>query len=439
MQQQAPTVTADQRRGWSLSDFLLGEIIGEGRYGRVVHGIMKRRRGAPNTPTATPDTDTSSSLFCNIQRPPLKRQSNAGENITPSRHVAIKIMDKTTLIRLKKTQAALRERKILSSLSALSDDHGQRAKCTNEAADCSSKSNSNAVGFVPRLLMSFVDTHSLYIVTELGDGGTLADLVQFHHHTKKSETESRNIETADCNYFRYLSAELLCALEFLHCQGYVHRDLKPCNILVLSNGHCQLADFGSAINVHQLENEGRQKDRSCIINNDFVGTADWVAPETLRGNTGGKGCDPFSGPKPHALDLWSYGCIIHYLFAARSPFHAASDHLALLSVLDSEHIKIDDDVPSDAEHITKSLLKHDAAERLGYRDILIVEKQFTWWKYVSIRKQDYFSTVDWSGIDDGSTSPPGVPPRPAWVERYNNGETALKDGALVHDSLEWMS
>ena len=43
----------------------------------------------------------------------------------------------------------------------------------------------------------------------------------------------------------FYMAELVCALKFMHRKGYVHRDIKPGNILLGADGHIMLGDFGS--------------------------------------------------------------------------------------------------------------------------------------------------------------------------------------------------
>mmetsp|Transcript_10783 Transcript_10783/g.21875 ORF Transcript_10783/g.21875 Transcript_10783/m.21875 type:complete len:415 (+) Transcript_10783:813-2057(+) len=407
-------------RHWSIADFSLGEVLGEGRYGRVVHAVVKQ----PNNDERQAQSEVQSS-------PSLKSRPTIKDH--PARHVAIKIMDKTYLARTKQTEAALRERKILTALTTESLQH---------AGDC------EPMLFVPRLLMSFVDPVSFFIVTEVCDGGSLTDLVRHIReggddtlHCQRDEHEENKWD----QYLRYISAQLLRGIEFLHFRGCViHRDLKPDHILLLSNGHVRIVDFGSAIHLEEANTAAAEED-----DNVFVGTADYVAPEILRGCSAGKGSASDVRWQSPALDIWSYGCIIHYMFAFRSPFHASSDFLAMVAVLahsdGSIPMEVDPRLPADAKDLVERLLVNEP-KRLGYSDR---EEQQKSDKsddddierhYKSIWEHKYFAECKKWGLDEGEAPhAPRSPPTPSWVELYENGTTQLKDGATIDNDLEWHS
>ncbi|KAG1712145.1 Serine/threonine-protein kinase greatwall [Nymphon striatum] len=85
--------------------------------------------------------------------------------------------------------------------------------------------------FVVHLFYSLQSHHNIYLVMEYLIGGDLKSLLQI------------------CGYFDehmavFYTAEIICALEYLHRINIIHRDLKPDNMLVADNGHLKLTDFG---------------------------------------------------------------------------------------------------------------------------------------------------------------------------------------------------
>lgn len=88
---------------------------------------------------------------------------------------------------------------------------------------------------------------------------------ELFHHLKKDVrfTEDRS---------KFYMAELVLALEYLHQQGVVYRDVKPENILIDSEGHIRLTDFGLS-KAGLLEQGG--------MTESFCGTTEYLAPEII--------------------------------------------------------------------------------------------------------------------------------------------------------------
>lgn len=110
----------------------------------------------------------------------------------------------------------------------------------------------------------FQDELNLYLVMDYYCGGDLLTLL--------SKFEDRLPE----DMAKFYIAEMVLAIDSIHKLGYVHRDIKPDNVLLDANGHIRLADFGSCL---KLNEDGM------VQSNVAVGTPDYISPEILRVST----------------------------------------------------------------------------------------------------------------------------------------------------------
>ena len=91
--------------------------------------------------------------------------------------------------------------------------------------------------FLPKLHFCFQDQTFLYLVMDYCPGGDLLTLMSRYDNALSEDMA------------RFYMAELVLAVEAVHALGYIHRDIKPDNVLLSRSGHICLTDFGSCVYV----------------------------------------------------------------------------------------------------------------------------------------------------------------------------------------------
>lgn len=113
--------------------------------------------------------------------------------------------------------------------------------------------------WIVRLCYAFQDYHFLYYVMEYLPGGDLVSLMDKF--------------TFNEEWVRFYTAELIMAVDVIHTMGYLHRDIKPDNMLLDHTGHIKLVDFGTCA---AYDENGLVKTKTA------VGTPDYISPEVCN-------------------------------------------------------------------------------------------------------------------------------------------------------------
>ena len=232
--------------------------------------------------------------------------------------------------------------------------------------------------WIIELKASFQEDDYLYLVMEYLPGGDLMALL-----IKK--------DILNENEAKFYISELILAIESIHKLDCIHRDIKPDNILIDSNGHIKLSDFGLAkVSEKIFEN---QKDESFNINKlshkknySCVGTAYYVAPEVLNK----KGYN-------QNIDWWSVGVIFFEMLVGYAPFCSKETTEVCYKILHWEkYLEIPKKVKisKEAEDLIRKLI-NNSNERLGKNGV------------DEIKKHPFFNDIDWDNIKN--LKPPFIP------------------------------
>ncbi|KAM6273234.1 serine/threonine-protein kinase MARK1-like [Spheniscus humboldti] len=194
---------------------------------------------------------------------------------------------------------------------------------------------------VVRLYETLETDNSYYMVMELCLGGDLLDRI-----CDKKRLAEREV--------RRYTRQILSAVEHLHCQGIVHRDLKIENFLLDENNNIKIVDFG-------LSNTAKFEGLSQELLHTQCGSPAYAAPELLAHRK--------YGPK---VDVWSIGVSMFAMLTGTLPFTVEPFNIKQLhqKMLIGEISPIPSDISPGAVHFMQSLLEPDPAKRPGVREAI---------------------------------------------------------------------
>lgn len=217
--------------------------------------------------------------------------------------------------------------KILKDEYLANDEFRRRFKNESKAIAVLSHPN-----IVKVLDVSFGDRLQ-YIVMEYVEGITLKEYIQ----------QQGCIRIREALYF---VMQILRALQHAHDKGIVHRDIKPQNIMLISNGTIKVTDFGIAM---------FSRDETKTMTEDAIGSVHYISPEQAKGSL----TDAKS-------DIYSVGVVLYEMLTGCLPFqseNAVSVALMQLQQQPKSPREINPDIPIGLEQIVMRAMQKNTADR----------------------------------------------------------------------------
>jgi len=172
-----------------------------------------------------------------------------------------------------------------------------------------------------------------FIVMEYIDGITLKEYIDQQHVLRWKEAV-------------HFTVQILRALQHAHDKGIVHRDIKPHNIMLLSDGTIKVADFGIA----RFARSEQQ-----TITDRAIGSVHYISPEQAKGDV-----------TDEKSDIYSVGVMLYEMLTGRLPFQAdtpISVALQQIQNIPPRPREINPDIPEGLEEITIRAMQKDPAQR----------------------------------------------------------------------------
>lgn len=184
------------------------------------------------------------------------------------------------------------------------------------------------------------DMRYIYFVMEFANGGDLFSKLQ------------KGLLFSEQQIQLYM-AEIALAVDYLHSNNVIYRDMKAENVLIDSHGHLKLTDFGLSKYTEPVDGNLRAY--------TLCGTPEYLAPEVVEYDVCGY------GPK---ADWWAVGVLMYEMMYGTPPFYHEDPNTAMQMALTQDlHLPEEPVYSAESKHFLSELLEKDENSRLGNKYI----------------------------------------------------------------------
>jgi eukaryotic-like serine/threonine-protein kinase len=194
---------------------------------------------------------------------------------------------------------------------------------------------------------------NVHDIGETDDGQIFIVMAFYEGETLKKKIERGPLQIDDA---LTIAIQVAQGLNKSHEHGIAHRDVKPANIMVTSDGVAKIVDFGLA----------KLSGRTMLTRaGSTLGTAAYMSPEQARGE-----------PTDHRTDIWSLGVVLYEMITGKRPFEADYENALLYSILNSEPAPVTalrTGIPMELERILFKCLAKLPGNRYQHVDEMLVD------------------------------------------------------------------
>ena len=253
--------------------------------------------------------------------------------------------------------------------------------------------------WIVKLHFAFQDDRYLYMVMDYMPGGDLVNLMS-------------NFDVPE-KWAKFYCAEIVLAVNSIHEMGFVHRDVKPDNMLLNKHGHVRLADFGTCM---------RMDSKNLVWCDTAVGTPDYISPEVLESQSSASN---LRKPYTNLCDWWSVGVLLYEMIIGDTPFYADSLIGTYGKIMDHKNsLQFDPEatISKDAMNLIRAFLT-DQTERLGKNGVN------------EIKEHPFFKNETWTFDNIHLSVPPVIPDLKSDDDTSNFDDIDDNDGKLEDNSF----